>query len=91
MARIIKAKAVEFRFLAPAAKKVSIAGSFNNWKTNKTVAKKDTTGFWKAKVSLKPGKYEYKFFVDGSWISDPKSQNTVYNSFGSQNSILEIK
>ncbi|MBU1998396.1 MAG: hypothetical protein KKE64_02755, partial [Candidatus Omnitrophica bacterium] len=42
MARIIKAKAVEFRFLAPAAKKVSIAGSFNNWKTNKTVAKKDT-------------------------------------------------
>ncbi|MBU1998678.1 MAG: glycogen-binding domain-containing protein [Candidatus Omnitrophica bacterium] len=55
------------------------------------MAKKDTTGFWKAKVSLKPGKYEYKFFVDGSWISDPKSQNTVYNSFGSQNSILEIK
>jgi hypothetical protein len=42
-------------------------------------------------MSLKPGRYEYKFFVDGSWVNDPKSPAAVYNSFGTQNSVVEVK
>lgn len=87
----ISLRPTEFRFYAPAAKKVSVAGSFNNWDTRKLSAKKDSKGNWSVKARLKPGRYEYKFFVDGSWLSDPRCSWNVTNSFGSQNCVLEIK
>lgn len=85
------AKAVEFKLSAPSAKKVSIAGSFNSWDPNALPAKKDTKGNWKIKTTLKSGRYEYKFFVDGNWISDPKCKSYAYNPFGTQNCIIEVK
>lgn len=91
MARILGSKPVELKFYAPQAKKVSIAGSFNKWDVRKTAAKKDSKGNWSAKVSLKPGRYEYKFFVDGSWHNDPCCQACVGNSFGTQNCVLEVR
>jgi 1,4-alpha-glucan branching enzyme len=91
MARISAVKSVEFRIYAPQAKKVSLAASFNKWDTRKTLAKKDTKGNWIAKLNLSPGKYEYKFFVDNSWINDPGSNHTVYNNLGSHNNVIEIK
>jgi len=91
MARILKAVATEFKFFAPQAKKVTVAGSFNNWDTKELSAKKDSKGNWIAKMSLKPGKYEYKFFVDGNWMNDPKCSGCVSNSYGTQNCIIDIK
>jgi len=86
-----KLKSMELKFSAPKAKKVSVAGTFNNWDTKTTTAKKDTRGNWSVKLDLAPGRYEYKFVVDGVWLNDPKCNNVVGNSFGTQNSILEIK
>lgn len=91
MVKMVRSKLTQFKLFAPQAKKVSLAGNFNNWDTKKLVAKKDTKGNWIIKTSLKPGRYEYKFCVDGSWIADPKANSSVYNNFGSQNSVLEIK
>lgn len=90
MARTLSSKSVEFKLLAPAAKKVSLAGSFNNWKPKATL-KKSLKGDWSAKINLKPGRYEYKFVVDGNWINDPSSPQAVGNPFGTQNSVIEIK
>jgi len=84
-------KAAEFKLFAPQAKKVTLAGSFNNWNISALKAKKDAKGTWSAKLSLKPGKYEYKFLVDGNWVNDPKCNSCVPNSFGSQNCTIEIK
>lgn len=86
----VRAMPIEFKIHYPKAKRVSVAGTFNNWDTNKLLAKKDLKGNWAVKVDLKPGRYEYKFFIDGSWINDPNS-NAVYNPFGTQNSVVEIK
>ena len=91
MARIAVAKPTEFRLYAPGAKKVSLAGSFNKWDTRALSAKKDSQGNWTTKVGLKPGKYEYKFFVDGNWVNDPSCNNCMINSFGTQNCVLEVK
>lgn len=91
MARISRAKPTEFKFYAPQAKKVSLAGSFNSWNTRALSAKKDSRGNWEVKVNLKPGKYEYKFFVDGSWLSDPNCTYRVPNSFGTENCVIEIR
>lgn len=91
MARIIKSKATEFRLFAPQAKKVVLAGSFNKWDTKKLTAKKDVRGHWVVKADLKPGRYEYKFFVDGNWVNDPSCGACVPNAFGSQNCTVEVK
>jgi len=87
----VSSRTAEFKFYAPQAKKVSVAGNFNNWDTRKLSAKKDSKGNWIAKASLKPGRYEYKFFVDGSWMNDPRCTVCVPNAFGSQNCQVEIK
>lgn len=92
MARVCsRSKSMEFKLYAPQAKKVSLAGSFNSWNAKKHMAKKDLRGNWTAKVDLKPGRYEYKFFVDGNWINDPRCNSCVPNAFGSQNCVIEVK
>jgi 1,4-alpha-glucan branching enzyme len=88
---VVRAKTTEFKLYAPQAKRVSIAGSFNNWDTKALTARKDSRGNWLVKANLKPGRHEYKFVVDGSWINDPKCTSHVTNSFGSQNCVVEIK
>ena len=91
MARIVKAKPTGFKLYAPQAKRVSLVGDFNNWDTSALSAKKDSRGNWAVEIKLKPGKYQYKFFVDGSWVNDPRCSTYVTNSFGSQNSVVEVK
>ncbi len=91
MTSLMGSKPAEFRLYAPKANRVTLAGSFNNWNTRAMAAKKDSQGNWIAKASLKPGRYEYKFFVDGTWVNDPNSRWAVYNNFGTQNNIIEIK
>ena len=88
---VLGSKAKEFKLYSPSAKKVFLAGSFNNWNTKKTAAKKDSKGNWLVKLSLKPGKYEYKFFVDGVWQNDPSCHSCVPNSFGTCNCSVEVK
>ena len=92
MARIMSARAkpTVFKYYAPQAKRVTLTGSFNEWNPKKLTAKKDSKGNWTVKVSLKPGTYEYKFIVDGSWLNDPNCTRCVPNSFGTANCLIEV-
>ena len=85
-----KPRSTAFKVNLPQAKRVSLAGSFNNWDTGSLLGKKDLKGNWTIKVNLTPGTYEYKFFVDGNWITDPGTV-AVTNSFGTQNSVIHVK
>jgi transcriptional regulator with XRE-family HTH domain len=80
-----------FTLMAPKANRVCVTGSFNSWDKTGTPLKKDKTGTWSTDLSLKPGRYEYKYIVDGQWWTDPTNRNTVRNTFGSENSVIEIK
>jgi len=91
MARLTGSKPTEFKLYAPSAKKVVLAGSFNKWDTRKLAGKKDSQGNWVIKTTLKPGRHEYKFFVDGSWQNDSKCTACVPNSFGTHNCVIEVK
>jgi 1,4-alpha-glucan branching enzyme len=82
-----KTKSVRFDLFAPEAQAVSLAGDFNAWDASRLPMKKDKHGTWKAIVSLEPGRYEYRFWVDGAWCDDPLAQERVSNPFGSNNSI----
>ena len=84
-------RAAEFQLSAPQAKSVHVCGTFNEWRTNAGRMTKDSLGVWKGSLPLKSGKYEYRFFVDGQWIDDPRAKKTVINQFGSRNAVLEVK
>jgi 1,4-alpha-glucan branching enzyme len=75
----------------PSAKKVFIAGTFNNWSPDSDQLAKGAGGKFHITLHLDPGKYEYKFVVDGTWTEDPGNQDTVADPYGGVNSVLTVK
>lgn len=72
------------------AKKVILAGSFNNWNESDFVMQKTDYG-WKYVVPLSGGKHHYKFIVDGEWITDPNNSVKEYDGNGHINSVRMVK
>jgi 1,4-alpha-glucan branching enzyme len=81
----------EFMFHAPDAKKVYIAGTFNDWNTKSMPMKKGKDGTWKIVAKLSPGRYEYKYFVDGTWAQDIPGSEYVPNPFGTNNCVIAVE
>src|SRR5438105_1937813 len=65
---------VEFKLNAPGAQSVALAGSFNNWDAKKTTLRKQGD-CWTTNIKLPRGRYEYRFVVDGQWVSDPSASD----------------
>jgi len=82
---------VSFVLLDLGAKQVSLSGEFNGWSPNATPMKRESNGHWEASVDLAPGRYHYKFVVDGEWIPDPLAGENVWNQHGTLNSVIEVK
>lgn len=72
------------------AKKVILAGSFNNWNEHDFVMRKMDYG-WKYVIPLSGGKHHYKFIVDGKWILDPNNSVMEYADDGHINSVCMVK
>lgn len=86
-----KGRKVEFKFVAPKAKEVKLIGDFNNWDCGSILLRKTGGMEWKKELILEPGRYEYKFVVDGNWVTDPNNSDKVQNAFGTENSVLEVR
>jgi len=69
------------------AAKVYLAGSFNNWNTSATLMRFTGRG-WITDVKLPPGKYTYKYIVDGRWTTDPSNNLTERGGTGAPNSVV---
>ncbi len=72
------------------AKKVILAGTFNNWNEHDCVMQKMDYG-WKYVLPLSGGKHHYKFIVDGKWILDPNNSVKEYANDGHINSVCMVK
>ncbi len=71
----------------PGAKKVMLAGSFNEWNPDLLSMTKTDSG-WIAGVKLSPGKYWYKFIVDGNWTVDTDNRTNENDGLGNTNSVF---
>lgn len=71
------------------AKSVIVTGTFNNWNI-KAYEMERVNGVWTYSMYLNPGKYTYKFIVDGSWLIDPGNPTWEENSFGTGNSVIWV-
>ncbi len=72
------------------ANEVFLIGDFNKWNPKTHPMKSDGDGAWIRNVVIPPGKYEYKFMVDGQWKEDPQNDQLNPNCFGTYNSIINV-
>ena len=75
---------------ASQARKVFLVGDFNDWNEVKHPLKKNANGVWEKIAMLFPGRYEYKFLIDGQWKRDPENPRACPNCFGSRNSVINV-
>lgn len=81
---------VYFEFADGNAQRVCIAGTFNGWRPDASEMISLGDGRWRKKLSLVPGEYEYRFVIDGNWITDPRCPEKRPNGFGEKNSVLLV-
>lgn len=74
----------------PEAKKVFLAGEFNDWDAEALRMQKVRGGSFRRKLELAPGSYQYKFVVDGEWMADPTAENHCDNGMGDCNSVVAV-
>jgi 1,4-alpha-glucan branching enzyme len=79
------------RLYNPGARKVFIAGTFNDWHTDVTPLTNVGNGEWVLSLMLKPGVYEARFVADGQWQDDPQATERVKNPHGGWNAILRVE
>jgi hypothetical protein len=82
---------VRFVLVAPEARAVSLAGTFNQWDAHATpLVRTGPTGVWTATLTLPAGQHQYAFVVDGArWVPDPGAP-AVDDGFGRRNSVLTL-
>jgi len=82
---------IELTCEAPQAENVFVVGNFNRWRAGDLRLRRDETGIWKVQLWLLPGRYEYRFIVDGEWQDDTHAPIRVPNEFGSTNCVIEVQ
>jgi len=97
------ADGVVFRFEAPSATVVQLAGNWpeNNWLAGQAqtgtflvgeMKDEDGDGIWTRTEKLPPGRYQYKFVIDRvQWKEDPNNPNRTDDGYGGFNSLLDVR
>ncbi|OHD63152.1 MAG: hypothetical protein A2176_11435 [Spirochaetes bacterium RBG_13_51_14] len=89
--RIFSGNTVEFRIYQPDASFVSIVGDFNHWNPENDLLSKGLDGIWRLRKKLFPGRYRYKYIIDGDWVPDTYNPLSGSDSTGEVCSVIEIK
>ena len=83
---------VAFILSSPEAEEVYLCGDFNQWiPRSLLMVRHDKDRWWEKRLVLAPGRYEYKFIVNGVWIHNPDAPKNVPNIYGSLNSVMEVQ
>jgi 1,4-alpha-glucan branching enzyme len=87
-----------FSLCASHATSVFLAGTFNGWNPRATPMRKYGDCEWRAALELPPGRYEYKFVVDGQWCCRRDCHDRAYpgpgcvtNEYGTFNLVIEVE
>ena len=79
---------VEFTFISPDAKRVTMAGDFTGWKTSFEMTSLGE-GRWKSRIKLAPGIYQFRYCVDGQWVNDYAAFGLEHGPHG-LNSVVKV-
>ena len=93
MVRVTRLTRHVFRYDAGSARPeaVFVIGAFNGWsRTSHPLTDADGDGVYERAVQMEPGRYPYKFTVDGEEVVDPANPDQVPNDFGAFNNVLAV-
>jgi len=94
-ARVVPRDRVYVRFVlfAPGARRVTVAGTFNEWDQNAApLVSAGSKGVWTTTLAVPLGQHQYAFVVDGRrWVIDPAAP-AVDDGFGGgrRNSMVAV-
>lgn len=91
--KLSRSKIFEFTYKpGPDDRQVNLFGQFNSWdRHNLPMNDTNGDGILETKIPLDPGRYEYKFYVDGKELIDPENPVKVSNGMGDFNSVKVIE
>ena len=94
--RVFKDGYVALTYLPPGEERpesVFLSGSFNDWHISdpafRCVWDPFEEGF-SIRFTLEPGKYEYRFVVDGRWVHDPDARESAPDPLGGRLGIFYV-
>jgi chromosome partitioning protein len=80
-----------FTLVAPDAQSAHLVGDFKGWVPNSVIMTSRDDGVWTAVAPLKPGRYHYRFVIDGRWVTDPSNPAVETDRFGRLSSVVEVE
>jgi chromosome partitioning protein len=89
-APVISGDSVVFSIEAPLAERVQLAGDFNGWRPD-TLELRRVGDVWKTSLTLEPGRYRYRFVVDGHWQRDPLNEAIEPSPYGGYDSLVVLE
>jgi hypothetical protein len=85
-------RVITLRYSDPDANSVSVIGTFNGWSPENARMRKSPGGGWEITLSLRPGKYAYRFLVNNrKQVLDPECLYEEPDGYGGKNSVVYVK
>jgi chromosome partitioning protein len=81
---------ITFTVEAPEAEHVQLTGDFNDWALEGSEMEA-IGGAWTKVVKLLPGRYRYRYVIDGRWHNDPSNPTAEPNPYGGYDSIVVVE
>jgi 1,4-alpha-glucan branching enzyme len=81
---------VEFRFYRPEARQVTLAGEFNGWHKTSLPMDLGHDGWWRYRICLAPGCYQFRYVADDEWHTDYAAFGLEHGPFG-VNSVVRVE
>lgn len=88
----VKLKNGKIRFFWPniEAHSVYLVGDFNHWDERSHPLHKMPAHGYELEVAIPPGRYHFKYLIDGIWWNDPEAEEYEANPWGSEDSVICI-
>ena len=83
-------KPINFFYVAPTARHVSVVGDFNDWQPEANPMRRQPDGGWATQIPLHHGHHLYLFVVDGAPALDPRAQGYARNHRNERVSMIAV-
>jgi len=88
-APMLTSEGVVFALEAPEAQQVQLVGDFNSWALDGSEMT-HAGGVWTQVLKLQPGRYRYRYVIDGKWCSDPLNAEVEPSPYGGDISVCVV-
>lgn len=70
---------------------VYLVGDFNKWDEHSLPMQKRQNQGFELVLEIPPGKYTFKYLIDGVWWNDPDADDYTNNFWGSEDSVIMVR